>query len=141
MSQDIKLPRIDIPTFNGEYQEWTSFYDAFYSLIDSNPSVPDVSKMHYLRNSLSGSAFRMISKLPVTEANYKIAWKMLTERFHNTRLIVNACLNSFINQPTMKNGSANSLRSLIDTSKESIQCIESLNIPVDEWDPIVGTFK
>lgn len=135
--QNVKLPRISIPTFNGNYNEWTTFYDAFISLVDSNPDEPDVSKMHHLRSCLSGTAFSLIKTLPVTETNYKRAWKLLCDRFHNKRAIVNACLAAFINQTPLKQASAATLRRLIDTSRESLQTIDSLGVLVEEWDPIV----
>lgn len=135
--QNVKLPRISIPTFDGNYQEWIPFYDAFSSLIDSNPDEPDIGKMHHLRSCLSGTAFRLISTLPATETNYKIAWKMLCDRFHNKRALINACLASFINQPQIKSPNAAALRSLIDTSREAMQTMETLGVLVEEWDAIV----
>ncbi|XP_031634739.1 uncharacterized protein LOC116348029 [Contarinia nasturtii] len=136
--QEIKLPRISIPTFSAEDQlEWSSFHDAFFSLIDQNQSISDVAKLHYLRSSLSGPALKLISKLPITDVNYKIAWRLLCDRFKNKRIIVNACLNSFINQPQIKFQSAEAIRSLIDTTESAIRSIETLEIKIDEWDPFL----
>lgn len=136
-AQEVKLPRISIPTFTGSYQEWTTFYDAFTSLIDTNENLPSISKMHYLRSSLKGTALKLISTIPITEANYKLAWKLLCDRFHNKRAIINACLNSFVNQSQIKTSSTQCFRNLIDTSRENLQCIETLGIVVDDWDAIV----
>lgn len=133
---EVKLPRISIPMFDGKYEEWTAFYDAFTSLVDHS-AKSDVSKMHHLRSYLKGTAFRLICKLPVTEANYKIAWTSLQNRFHNKRAIVNACLSTLFNQEKLRKSSAMKIRSLIDTTSEATQTIESLNIPIDEWDPII----
>lgn len=136
-SIEVKLPQITIPTFDGNYEEWTSFHDAFVSLVDSNTNLSDVNKMHYLRSCLKGDALKVIHRLPVTEANYKIACKQLIERFQHKRIITNKCLNSLINQPAMQTRNASELRSLTDTVKESLQCIESLDIMTDEWNPFV----
>lgn len=134
--QEVKLPRIEIPKFNGEYEEWTSFYDAFSSLID-NSNLSDVSKMHQLRDCLTGTAFSLIKNLPVTEANFKIAWELLQKRFHNKRAIVNACLSKLLSQEKIKKATANNLRTFIDTTHEAITSIEILDVPIDDWDPIV----
>lgn len=133
----VKLPVISIPKFDGNYKEWTSFYDSFHSLIDQDPDMLDVDRMHYLKGLLTGTALRTISQLPVTEANYKIAWALLKERFHNKRVIVNACLETLLNQEKITKPSASALRNLIDVTKESLQCIETLDIAVDEWDAIL----
>ncbi|XP_055308300.1 uncharacterized protein LOC129572379, partial [Sitodiplosis mosellana] len=134
---EIKLPTISIPKFDGKDLEWTTFYDTFSSLVDQNPNIPKISKMHYLRDSLKGEAFQAICKLPASEANYDIAWKMLLEQYHNTRAIVNDCLKSFVFQEQIQHRNASSIRKLIDTTKTSLQCIESLDVSIEEWDPFI----
>lgn len=135
--QEVKLPKIAIPNFNGDLLEWISFYDAFSSLIDTNQSLPEVSKMHYLRDCLSGTAFRLIGKLPVTETNYRLAWRLLCDRFHNKRAIINAHLNKFVSQANMETVNADEIRSLIDTIRESIQSVETMDVSIKDWDPIL----
>lgn len=134
---EVKLPKISIPTFDGDYQEWTTFHDAFMSLVDQNTSLSDGNKMHYLRSSLKGDALRVVNRLPITDANYKIAMKALVERFQNKRAIINKSLSSLINQPAMKNRNTQEIRSLIDTTKEALECIETLNVCTDEWSPFI----
>lgn len=80
---------------------------------------------------------KAISRLTVTDANYKIALKTLIDRFQNKREIVNSCLKSFVNQKPMKNRSADEVRSIIDNTKESLLCIGTLGIHTDEWDPFI----
>lgn len=67
--------------------------------------------------------------------NYKIAWAVLKERFHNKRAIINYCLAEFINYPPMKKANAET-SNMIDSIKESLQCFETLIESVDEWNPI-----
>ncbi|XP_055306585.1 uncharacterized protein LOC129570886, partial [Sitodiplosis mosellana] len=137
-TSEVKLPTISIPKFDGSKAlEWTTFYDTFSSLVDQNEKIPKISKMHYLRDSLKGEAFRSISKLPASDVNYEIAWKILQEQYHNKRAIVNNCLKSFIFQDSIKTQNASSIRNLIDTTKESLQCIESLDVSIDDWDPFI----
>lgn len=90
-----------------------------------------------LKSKLVGETFREIHQLPCTESNYKIAWNIVRNRFHNKRLLVNAALYRFMNQPTIESPTRESLRSLIDTSKSALQCVESLQIDIDTWDPII----
>lgn len=134
---EVKLPQITIPTFNGEYQEWPAFYDAFMSLVDNNAGLSDVSKMHYLKSSLKGTAHSLIGRMPITEENYKVALNSLVDRFQNKRAIVNKCLDMFINQPAMKTRNAQEIRSIIDTTKEALQCIETLDVCINEWGPFI----
>lgn len=137
MHQEIKLPRIEIPTFDGSYEDWVPFYDAFNSIVDSNPNLSDRNKMHYLKSALTGTALAAIGRLKVTEDHFKSALKTLKDRFNNKRAIVNSCLKTLMNQQKMKKASAQEIRVLIDTTKESTQTLESLNIFVADWDAVL----
>ncbi|KAL0849314.1 hypothetical protein ABMA28_013636 [Loxostege sticticalis] len=53
-SSFVKLPKISIPTFSGNYSEWPTFRDLFVSLVDKNSSLDNVQKLHYLKGQLSG---------------------------------------------------------------------------------------
>lgn len=136
-TQEVKLPQISIPTFAGDKLQWTTFFDTFSSLVDENMSIPNISKMHYLRDSLSGPAFRTIAQIPISDANYTIAWNLLREKYHDKRAIVNDCIKTFLFQEQMSAQNAEDVRNLIDTSRETIQCIDSLDVNVEEWDPFL----
>jgi len=49
----IKLSRINLPEFNGEYENWQCFRDNF-TVIIHNTRIPAVQKLQYLRLSLKG---------------------------------------------------------------------------------------
>lgn len=36
LSSQIRLPVVELPKFNGAYEQWFPFYDVFVSLIDAN---------------------------------------------------------------------------------------------------------
>lgn len=42
------LPIITIPMFDGSYDDWVEFKDAFVSIIDSNTVLTDVQKLFHL---------------------------------------------------------------------------------------------
>lgn len=101
-SGEVKLPQISIPIFSGDYLEWTPFYDSFTGLIDKDDIMCPSTKFQYLKSFLSGSALSTVNRLPVTDCNYKLAWQLLKDRFHNKRAIVNSCLRTFMNQTPIK---------------------------------------
>lgn len=136
-SLNVKFPPLPIPTFNGNYDEWTTFHDNWKAIVDSQCHVPDVVKLHFLQSNLSGNALRVISNFQVTEANYKLAWDLLCDRFNNKRAITNSCLKKLLNQPQIILANAQVLRKLIDDTKEALQSIGKLNIDIASWDPII----
>ncbi|XP_072934991.1 uncharacterized protein [Epargyreus clarus] len=52
----VRLPRIELPTYSGKYEEWPTFQDLFVSLVHNNTSLSDVQKLHYLKCSVAGEA-------------------------------------------------------------------------------------
>lgn len=66
----VKLPVIELPKFDGNYELWMPFRDLFESLIASNAAIPAVQKLHYLRSALTGEAAKKIA-LQITIRNYK----------------------------------------------------------------------
>lgn len=84
----IKLPTINLPTFDGSYDKWLCFYDNFKSIIHDNNEVKPVQKLQYLRSSLEGDAAQVIDSLSTSAENYEIAWTLLVERYDNKRVII-----------------------------------------------------
>lgn len=87
-NSQVKLSRIELPTFNGKYEDWHSFFDMFNSLIHSNREISDTQKFHYLRSSLKSDAAEIVSSLEISGSNYADAWTRLKERYDSKRLIV-----------------------------------------------------
>lgn len=135
--RNVILPKIDIPTFSGTYQEWTSFQDHFAKLIHENQSLSNVEKLHYLKGYLSGEAGDLIRAVPITEANYAEAWQIVKNRYDNKRFIVDAHLRSLTNLPHVKNENPSSLRKLIDTVLEATRALAVLGLPVNQWDALL----
>lgn len=105
---NMKLPRIDLPTFSGFYENWRPFHDVFHSMIHEN-TLP-IQKMHYLRASLKGEAADVISSL-ATE-NYEEAWVMLNERYDNQWVIMQKHIKSIFEQPVLHKENHAELRHL-----------------------------
>ena len=49
----IRLPKLNLPTFSGKYDEWFPFFDTFNSVIHSNTSLSNMQRFQYLRASLT----------------------------------------------------------------------------------------
>lgn len=69
----VRLPKLNLPTFSGKYDEWLPFFDSFTSVIHSNASLSRVQKFQYLKASLTGDASNVITSLETSDANYEVA--------------------------------------------------------------------
>ena len=132
-----KLPKLTLPSFSGEYTQWVSFWDQFTTLVDSKRDMTNVEKLSYLKLALKGDAAQIVSSLLVTDTNYDIAKRKLEERYNNKRSIVKAHLAAIHALPVIKKESSVELRKLLESTKEHVQALEALGLPVDQWDAIL----
>jgi hypothetical protein len=56
-------------------------------LIVHNTALSNVKKFHYLLAALKGEAKQLITNLSITNDNFAIAWKLVTDRYNNIKLI------------------------------------------------------
>ena len=124
----LKMPKFDLPKFNGQYKGWTPFYEQFLASVDSNTVIPDIQKFNYLKASLTGEALQLVSHLPLSNSNYKIALKSLTDRYNNERLIVNSHLDAILQLKPLRSESASELRQVFVSFEENLMAIEALNV-------------
>ena len=135
--QQIRLPSINLPSFNGRYDQWLEFRDGFNSLIHNNKSITEIQKFYYLRSCLQEEAVQIIHSIEVSACNYTIAWELLQERFENKRLIVYNHVKSIFNFPNLIRESHVELRNLYDTIARNLRALSSLGEPTDSWDTLI----
>ena len=85
---EVKLPKLELPTFNGNVLDWPDFWERFSTSVDQQ-QLPDVAKFNYLKSRLNGSAAQVIDGMVVTGANYGSAVRILKEKFGRTDLADN----------------------------------------------------
>nr|CAI5842935.1 unnamed protein product [Callosobruchus analis] len=71
--QGVKLPTINLPTFDGNLQNWLEFRDIYESLIHKNESISNIQKFHYMRASLSHEPAQLIKGIEFSANNYELA--------------------------------------------------------------------
>eukprot|EP00794_Sanderia_malayensis_P006280 gene6280-7002_t len=91
-ASSIRLPKIEMKSFNGDPKEWIQFWDVFERNIHLNTSLARVNKMQYLKGLLKGAAANAISHLLITEDNYQPAVEALKQRYGQPALLRNSHL-------------------------------------------------
>ena len=51
-SAKVKLPKPELKSFLGNYQEWQSFWGTFQAAVDGNSSISPIEKFTYLKTKL-----------------------------------------------------------------------------------------
>ncbi len=131
-SYTAKLPKLTIPNFDGNLQNWTTFYDMYRSMVHDS-TLPNISKFQYLISLLKGEPLNLIKSIPTTDANYAIAFKTLEDRYQNKRHLATNYWNAINNTSTQKTNSSKDLRNLLDTFNENVAALEVLGFPTNQW--------
>jgi len=79
----VQLPKINLPTFNGEQTQFQTFWQSLDCAVHSNEDISKLHKLNYLLNALEGKAHRAVAGLQLKVENYDNAIKILKGRFSN----------------------------------------------------------
>lgn len=112
--------RAPIPTFDGRYENWPKFKAMFLDVMaQSNDS--DAIKLFHLDKALIGAAAGILDTKTLNENNYKHAWEILSERYENPRVIIDAHIRGLLSFKKMSHESHRELRQLLDECTRHIE--------------------
>ena len=116
----MKLPKLDLPTFNGNILVWQEFWAIFNSTIHQQ-SLSNVIKFSYLKSSLRDAAASAVSGISVTDGNYSIAIALLKEKFDRKEAIVEALYSQLLILPNR----FSDIKSTYDVIEKILRQLES----------------
>ena len=124
-----KIPKLDVPTFDGEILNWQKFWDQFTVAIHDRKNVSNAEKLLYLEQALhSGSAAKAIEGLSRTGTHYEQAVQQLKERYHRPRLVFREQVRNLINLHPVKDGSGRELRRFHEAAQQNLRAIKSMDM-------------
>ena len=88
-----RLPKLELPRFEGDVEKWGSFC----SCVDSRADLESVTKLTYLRSLLRGEASSCVAGLALTGANYRTACDLLVKRFGRPEKLVFVHIQALLN--------------------------------------------
>lgn len=132
----VKLPRLELPKFNGKVTEWQSFWDRFAAIVDE-AEIPAISKFSYLQSLLEREAKSVIQGLSLTSKNYSAACTLLKERFGRPERIIFAHIQAFfdISMPPKSQGTkyVSALWKLQDELMTHVRSLEALGVKGEQY--------
>ena len=120
------LPRITIPQFDRSFNDWVKFRDTFKSMVHDRARISNIEKFHYLSAALTGDAARVIQLLGISDVNYELAWKGLTDLYENSGSLIHFHTKSIFELPPLTRSSYITLRQLIDNVNNHLLALNSL---------------
>ena len=127
VSTGVKLPKLDVPVFDGNILNWTRFWEQFRVSVHDRTSISDSEKLVYLQHALKdGSAKTVIEGLTRSGEHYIEAVDCLKARFDRPRLVHQTHVKCIIEAPSLREGNGKELRKLHDTVQQHIRALKSM---------------
>ncbi|XP_076301733.1 uncharacterized protein LOC143219738 [Lasioglossum baleicum] len=122
----VKLPRIEIPTFDGDFSKWRPFEARFSSAVVRNKSLSDAVRLEYLLAALKGEALAAVEHLDLVDDSFKIAWDRLKEIYDNERVIVQSLLHRLHSLQPMKRERLDTLKQFTVHYRNTLEALHKL---------------
>lgn len=124
----IKIPRIELPNFDGEIQNFPFFYETFKRAVHENPKLLDSERVHYLFSHLTGKAKSVCAGIVPSGENYRIVWDALILKYHDERALATSYLNQLFSMKPVSGPSASNLEKVIDKFAATVSALKQLKI-------------
>ncbi|XP_062615533.1 uncharacterized protein LOC134277232 [Saccostrea cucullata] len=125
VTNNYRLPKLNLPHFDGDILEWNTFWDSYESTIHRNQTLTPIQKFSYLKAQLRDAAAQTIAGFTLTNANYETAIYLLKERFGQPQKIINAHMRALMELHAPRND-AISLRNYGDCLESHVRSLECL---------------
>ena len=123
----VKLPQLEVLTFDENIMNWAAFWEWFNALIHSKKQVDHVEILTYLGQALKdGPARHILEGLSQTAKNYVEAIKCLQERYDQPWLIHQAHVHAITDVPSLKDGDGKELQQLHDVADQHMMAIQAI---------------
>jgi len=129
-----QLAPISLPGFDGNIQEWSSFFDIFRAMVHEDDSYSTAQKLYYLRSCLSGSALDLVRSIPISDGNYTVVLDRLKHRYDNKGLVIQSHIRAILDCPRIDGSSSGTLQTLYSHVCTHVAALKALDQPVDKWD-------
>ena len=132
-----KLPRIEVPSFDGDPLRFRTFWDTFECMIDKDDTLDEQMKFTYLRAKMEGKAKLALEGLTLTKDNYKEAVKLLHERFGDEQIMIQSHMDALLALSPVEENRIDELRKLCDIIEVHIRNLQSFKISVENYGPVL----
>ena len=80
-SAGVKLPKLNIKKFDGDFTQWNSFWDIYEASVHRRTDIEGVEKFTYLKGLLEGDALKLVEGFNLEARYYDEAVQLLQDTF------------------------------------------------------------
>ena len=126
-SKGVKLPKFDVPVFDGNIPSWRQFWEQFSVMVHECTSLLKAEKLVYLQHAIKGGEAKgVIEGLSHSGDNYREAINCLRSHYDCTRLIYREHIQKIICAPAPKGGNGKELRWLHDVIQQHLHALQAM---------------
>ncbi|XP_049277727.1 uncharacterized protein LOC125761030 [Anopheles funestus] len=129
----VRLPRLALPEFSGNYEDWLPFHSLFVSAVHGNTGITDTEKMMYLKGALKGDASSVVDAFPTCGSAYEAAWNALNKRYANEYLLKKRYTKELLRMPKIKMRKAKEIHHLIEGFERNTKLLDQLGESSSNW--------
>lgn len=134
-----KLPKLELPTFDGAILKWQTWWNAYDHSVHSNVDLNEATKWMHLRKVLTGPAHDAIESFESTVEGYHEAIKALKERFGDKIRIKNSHIDALGRLPVCRSENlAKDARTLIDKIRFHTAALKTLGVAREQYEDMVA---
>lgn len=127
-----KLPKLEVPTFDGDVLHWRQFWEQFDVSIHRRSRLTNAEKLVYLQQAVKGgSACSAIEGLSRSGDQYDEAVECLKARYNRPRFIHRAHVRTIMDAPPLKDGNGRELRRPHDVLQQHLRALKSMKTEPD----------
>ncbi|GFQ84438.1 integrase catalytic domain-containing protein [Trichonephila clavata] len=136
----IKLPKLCIPKFYGDVNQWLNFWNSFESAIHKNVHLNKVDKFNYLKSYLGGTALSTVDGFSISDSTYDAAINLLKERFAREDLLIQTHMSNILNiKPLKHSNDINAFRKFYDKVSMELRSLECLGLCIENISSVLCT--
>ena len=135
-----RIPRINLPEFDGNCRNWESFRDIFTNPVVNKTNISNATKLRHLRSCLKGEAFELVHSYNITDDNFIVVWNRLKEKYENKKRLVHAHITAIYYLKTMVRAYSSDLKRILNAINTPLSALKILNRPVEMWDDLLIYF-
>lgn len=106
-----RLPKLELFTFDGNIENFNTFFETFCSLVHNQTSIPKIDKFHYLLSCTKGSALNIVRSVPISANNYELVWQSLLDKYQDNRMLAGRYLDKMLTFSPLQKESTDHLNS------------------------------
>lgn len=125
---NVLLPKLKLPSFSGNFEQWLNFKLSFISIIDSNANLTDLQKFQFLKASLEGYASRFVEGFEGLKKPYEQSWHNLCNKFDKKQFLLDTHFQQLLNVSQLNKENFYNFNIMLDQITKHVSAIESMKL-------------